>query len=176
MAKSSVIMALITLIVMIIASVINTLCCVCSPLAAAVLGLIAGGLCVYFEKQTDPEKAMVRGAIAGTIAGAAALVGTTIGGAVQSGVRADVANFLDSEFFFLFVLLRVDSVGRHGRHGRIGGQAVALVYPSKTKHSASRRSHPTVHLTPVVFGGWIVRNTCGRRMLRTLTFGSETGL
>jgi uncharacterized membrane-anchored protein len=82
MAKSSVIMALITLIVMIIASVINTLCCVCSPLAAAVLGLIAGGLCVYFEKQTDPEKAMVRGAIAGTIAGAAALVGTTIGGTI----------------------------------------------------------------------------------------------
>lgn len=83
MAKSSIIMAVITLIVMVLASVINAFCCVCSPMVGAVLGLIAGGLCVYIEKQTDLEKAAVRGAVAGTIAGAAALVGETIGGTIS---------------------------------------------------------------------------------------------
>jgi hypothetical protein len=82
MAKSSMIMAPITLILMIITALLNYVCCVCSPLAAAILGLIAGALCVYFEKPTDAEKSAVRGAVAGMIAGAAALVGETIGGTI----------------------------------------------------------------------------------------------
>jgi hypothetical protein len=82
MAKSSVIIAPITLIFMVVTAVVNNYCCLCSPLAAVFLGLIAGGLCVYFEKPADSEKAAVRGGIAGTIAGVAALVGQTIGGTV----------------------------------------------------------------------------------------------
>jgi hypothetical protein len=82
MAKSSIIMAPITLILVIITSLLNYVCCVCSPMAAAVLGLIAGGLCVYFEKPAEAEKSAVRGAVAGMIAGAAALVGETIGGTI----------------------------------------------------------------------------------------------
>ena len=82
MAKSSIIMAPTTLILVIITSLLNYVCCVCSPMAAAVLGLIAGGLCVYFEKPAGAEKSAVRGAVAGMIAGAAALVGETIGGTI----------------------------------------------------------------------------------------------
>ena len=82
MPKSSIIIAPITLIFMIITAVVNNYCCLCSPLSAVILGLIAGGLCVYFEKPINAEKAGVRGAIAGTIAGLAALVGQTIGGTI----------------------------------------------------------------------------------------------
>jgi hypothetical protein len=82
MAKSSVIIAPITLIFVGITALVNNYCCLCSPLAAVILGLIAGGLCVYFEKPADAEKAAARGAIAGTIAGLAALVGQTIGGTI----------------------------------------------------------------------------------------------
>ena len=82
MAKSSIFVAPITLILMAIAAIPNNYCCLCSPLAAVAIGLIAGGLCVYFEKPADSEKAAVRGAIAGAIAGVAALVGQTIGGTI----------------------------------------------------------------------------------------------
>lgn len=82
MSKSSVIIAPITLIFMVITAVVNNYCCLCSPIAGVILGLIAGGLCVYFEKPINAEKAAVRGAIAGTIAGLAALVGQTIGGTI----------------------------------------------------------------------------------------------
>jgi hypothetical protein len=84
MNKSSLIVAPISLIVMAFSSIPNYFCCMCSPIAAAALGLVAGGLCVYFEKTADAEKASVRGAIAGTIAGVAALVGQTVGGTIVS--------------------------------------------------------------------------------------------
>jgi hypothetical protein len=82
MTKSGVIMAPITLILVALTALLNSLCCVCSPLAAAALGLVAGGLCVYFEKPADAEKSMVRGAITGLIAGGAALIGETVGGTI----------------------------------------------------------------------------------------------
>jgi hypothetical protein len=82
MAKSSIIMAPITLVLVIITSLLNDVCCVCSPMAAAILGLIAGGLCVYFEKPAEAEKSAIRGAVAGMIAGVASLVGETIGGTI----------------------------------------------------------------------------------------------
>jgi hypothetical protein len=86
MAKSSIIIAPITLILVGITSLANNYLCLCTPLAAVFLGLIAGGLCVYFEKPIDPEKAAIRGGIAGAIAGVAALVGQTIGGTIISVV------------------------------------------------------------------------------------------
>jgi hypothetical protein len=78
MAKSSVIIAPITFVVVIICALLNNIFCVCSPIAAVVLGLAAGGLCVYFEKPADAEKAAVRGGIAGAISGLVALVAQTI--------------------------------------------------------------------------------------------------
>ncbi len=79
MAKSSIIIAPITFVLVLISALLNSVCCLISPFFAILLGLAAGALCCFFEKPAGMEKAVVRGAIAGVIAGAAALIAQTIG-------------------------------------------------------------------------------------------------
>lgn len=79
MVKSSIIIAPITFVLVLISALLNNICCLFSPFFALLLGLAAGGLAAYFEKPAEVERALVRGAMAGAIAGAAALLAQTIG-------------------------------------------------------------------------------------------------
>jgi hypothetical protein len=84
MGKSSLIIVPLTLIVLLVTGLLGNVCCLFSPLAAAVFGVAAGALCIFFEKPADVEKSVVRGALAGGIAGLAALVGQTAGGTIAA--------------------------------------------------------------------------------------------
>ena len=60
MIKSSAIVGVITFILVLIAGLLYNICCLVSPVLAAVLGLAAGFLCSMFEKPVNAEKAAVR--------------------------------------------------------------------------------------------------------------------
>jgi len=86
MIKSSAIVGAITFILVLISGLLYNICCLLSPMLAAVLGLAAGFLCSVFEKPSDAEKAAVRGGIAGAVTGGVALVAETIGATIAQYV------------------------------------------------------------------------------------------
>ncbi len=92
MVKSSAIVGVITFVLVLIAGLLYNICCLVSPVLAAVLGLAAGFLCSMFEKPVNAEKAAVRGGIAGAITGAVALVAETIGATIAQYIAYQGAN------------------------------------------------------------------------------------
>jgi hypothetical protein len=86
MAKSSIIVGVVTFILIFISGLLYNICCLVSPGLGIILGLAAGFACSVFEKPVDPEKAAVRGAIAGAITGGVALVAQFISATVAQYV------------------------------------------------------------------------------------------
>ena len=92
MVKSSVIVGAVTFILVLISGLLYNICCLISPMLAAVLGLAAGFLCAVFDKPVSAEKAAVRGGIAGVITGAVGWVAETIGATIAQYIGYQGAN------------------------------------------------------------------------------------
>jgi hypothetical protein len=92
MAKSNLIIGIVSFILMLAGGLASAFCCLASPLLAVALGLAAGFLCSHFEKPAAAEQAAVRGTISGAVTGAVALVAHFIGQTVgQLALGANAA-------------------------------------------------------------------------------------
>jgi hypothetical protein len=83
MLKTCAILGPVALIIILITSLLNSLCCVLSPMAAICLGLGAGFLAGNLESPQRLERAVVRGSYAGAIIGVVALLAQTIGQSIS---------------------------------------------------------------------------------------------
>ncbi|MBN1439961.1 MAG: hypothetical protein JW929_11185 [Anaerolineales bacterium] len=94
MAKSSLIVGVLTFVLIFVGGLLSSVCCLASPFLALFLGLAAGYLCAMFEKPADAEKAAVRGAMAGGITGGVALVAQFISQTIVQYILSQSGNLV----------------------------------------------------------------------------------